>query len=95
MKINDLILRVLKKLCGSTMCVLLISLFICGAYAAERPNIIIIFVDDMTFGGIGYENPQVKTPHLNALAAQGLILQQAFAASPICAANAFKCGVFT
>ena len=37
-----------------------------------RPNIIVIFTDDQTYLGIGYQNPEVKTPHLDALAASGI-----------------------
>lgn len=54
---------------------------------AARPNIIVIFTDDQTYHGIGYNNPQVKTPHLDALAAGGLTFERAYVASPICAAS--------
>ncbi len=84
---SHMILKISNKFRSKAWCVILLVTFSWAVHAAERPNIIIIFVDDMTYGGIGYENPQVKTPHLNALAAQGLILKQAFAASPICAAS--------
>jgi len=54
---------------------------------AARPNIIVIFTDDQTYHGIGYNNPQVKTPHLDALAAGGITFERAYVASPICAAS--------
>ena len=54
---------------------------------AGRPNIIVIFTDDQTFRGVGYQNPEVKTPRLDALAASGIILERAYVASPICATS--------
>lgn len=54
---------------------------------ASRPNIIVIFTDDQTYRGIGYNNPEVKTPHLDALAASGITFERAYVASPICAAS--------
>lgn len=39
----------------------------------ERPNVIIILVDDLGWGDIGYNNPEnVYTPNLDALAADGV-----------------------
>jgi hypothetical protein len=59
-----------------------------GAWAApsEKPNIIIIFTDDQTYRAIGYADPVVKTPHLDALAASGMMFERAYVASPICTA---------
>lgn len=60
-------------------------------HAAEteftKPNVIVIFTDDQTYRGIGYSNPEVKTPHLDALAAGGTIFERGYVASPICAAS--------
>jgi len=40
--------------------------------AAEQPNIVLIFVDDMGYGDLGcYGNTVHKTPHLDRLAAEG------------------------
>ncbi len=57
------------------------------AAPAAKPNLIVIFTDDQTYKGIGYQNPQVKTPHLDALAAGGLTFERGYVASPICAAS--------
>jgi arylsulfatase A-like enzyme len=53
----------------------------------KKPNIIVIFTDDQTFRGIGYENPEVKTPQLDALSSQGIRFRNCYVASPICAAS--------
>merc|ERR1719502_525744 len=45
---------------------------------ASRPNIIIFVVDDMGYANIGFNNPgeHVKTPHMDAAAANGTILSR-------------------
>lgn len=53
----------------------------------DRPNIIVIFTEDQTYRAIGYNAPAVKTPHLDALAASVIAFDQAYVASPICAAS--------
>src|SRR5438105_3497939 len=58
-----------------------------AAKPATKPNIVVIFTDDQTYRGIGYNNPEVKTPHLDALAASGITFDRGYVASPICAAS--------
>jgi hypothetical protein len=55
--------------------------------SAGKPNIIVILTDDQTYRGIGYNNPEVKTPNLDALAASGITFEHGYVASPICAAS--------
>lgn len=51
-----------------------------------RPNIVLILADDMGWGDIGcFGNPDVQTPHLDALAAGGVRLTQCYSGSPVCA----------
>ena len=39
---------------------------------AEKPNVLFLFVDDMTFDGVaGLGNPELKTPNLDRLIANG------------------------
>ncbi|MSU50376.1 MAG: sulfatase [Opitutus sp.] len=54
---------------------------------AARPNFVVIFSDDHTYRAIGYNNPAVQTPNLDRLAAEGIRLDRAFVASPICVAS--------
>lgn len=44
------------------------------ARAAEKPNIIVIYADDMGYGDCTVNNPESKipTPHIDRLAAEGL-----------------------
>lgn len=53
--------------------------------ATQRPNFVLYVSDDHGAEYAGcYGNPDVRTPHLDALAAQGLLFTRAFAASPTC-----------
>ena len=51
----------------------------------ERPNIIVFLSDDhgQAFAGC-YGNPAFRTPHIDALAREGMRLTRVFAASPTC-----------
>ncbi len=52
---------------------------------AKHPNIIFVFSDQQSFDMIGCAgNPQVKTPHIDAFAAQGVRFTHAVANCPIC-----------
>ena len=63
-------------------------LFACsGGEKNSPPNIVVIFTDDQTYGAIGYNNPEIKTPVLDKLAAEGIIFQNNYTATPICAAS--------
>jgi len=53
------------------------------AAAVERPNIVFILSDDQGFADIGYRSREVVTPHLDALAAGGVRLEQ-FYVQPVC-----------
>jgi arylsulfatase len=47
-----------------------------GAQPADRPNVIIVLVDDMGWSDIGSYGGEISTPHLDALAAKGLRFTQ-------------------
>jgi arylsulfatase A-like enzyme len=51
----------------------------------SRPNILFILADDMGAWALGCAgNPEVKTPNLDRLSAQGLRLSNAYCVSPVC-----------
>jgi len=55
--------------------------------AAEKPNFVLIFIDDMGYGDIGpYGSTLNRTPHLDRLAAEGVKLTS-FYAAPVCSAS--------
>ena len=54
-----------------------------GACAAERPNVIYLLADDLGFTDVGFHGSEIKTPHLDKLAAGGAKLE-AFYVQPVC-----------
>ena len=57
------------------------------AVAAPKPNIVIIFIDDMGYGDIGpYGATKQKTPNLDRMAREGMKLTS-FYAAPVCSVS--------
>jgi arylsulfatase A len=55
------------------------------AIAAELPNIVIIFADDLGYGDLGcYGSPTIRTPHLDRMAAEGLRFTDFYSAAEVC-----------
>ncbi len=53
--------------------------------SAERPHIIFVMADDMGWGQTGYrQHPVLKTPNLDAMAANGLRFERFYAGCPVC-----------
>lgn len=67
---------------------MLVFLVSCGSHsaaAAERPNIVFVMADDMGWGQTGYrDHPVLKTPNLDAMAANGLRFERFYAGCPVC-----------
>lgn len=57
-----------------------------GAQVADRPNILLILVDDMGYGDPGCFNPESKipTPNIDRIASEGLRFTDAHAPGPLC-----------
>lgn len=56
---------------------------IAGATAAKQPNVIIIFTDDQGYQDLGcYGSPDIKTPNIDQMAADGLRLTQFYVSAP-------------
>ncbi len=61
----------------------LLALALAEAFAAAspRPNVVLVMADDQGWGDTGYNgHPELKTPHLDALAAAGLRLDRFYTA---------------
>ncbi|MCP3914710.1 MAG: sulfatase [bacterium] len=51
----------------------------------NRPNVVIVFTDDQGYGDLSsFGHPTIHTPHVDALAANGMKLTQFYVASPVC-----------
>ena len=66
--------------------IIVLSLFLCAAASAARPNIILIYTDDQGFGDASCLNPgaKFKTPALDKLAAEGIAFTNAHSADTVC-----------
>jgi uncharacterized sulfatase len=61
---------------------------------APRPNIVLIYADDLGYGDIGvYGNTVIRTPHINALAFEGIRFTSFYACSAVCAPS--RAGLLT
>jgi arylsulfatase A len=55
-----------------------------AASSSKKPNILLIVADDLGYGDLGcYGSREIRTPHLDRLAKQGVRLTDAYA-SPVC-----------
>lgn len=60
--------------------------------AAERPNIVLMMADDLGWGDVGFNgNTTIRTPHLDAMARDGLKLNRFYAAAPVCSPTRGSC----
>ena len=74
-------------LVATTFLLLCIPAWTCPANE-EKPNIVVIFIDDMGFADPScFGNPLIKTPHIDKLAAEGIKLTNFYVNSPICSAS--------
>ena len=80
------------------LCTILTTAF-CGLHvsrvaATERPNIIFILADDLGYGDLGcYGQQQIRTPHLDRLASEGMRFTRFYAGSTVCAPS--RCTLMT
>ena len=83
-------------------CLLFGFLLACGspdepesqAATDSPPNFVFIFCDDLGYGDLAcYGNPEIRTPHLDQMAEDGLKLTSLYAVSPICSPS--RAGLMT
>ncbi|MBK1875468.1 sulfatase family protein [Pelagicoccus mobilis] len=82
--------RLIVNRCRISIVSLLMLCF--GAYAAERPNVVLIIGDDVSpdfscYGG------QVETPHIDQLAKGGLLFENAYVTASSCSPS--RCSIIT
>ena len=75
---------------------LVVSLFICAqahakdrtgaaALTGEKPNFIVIFIDDLGYGDLGcFGSSSIRTPHIDRLGEEGRIFTSFVSASSVC-----------
>ena len=52
------------------------------AQTAKKPNIILIMTDQQRGDCVGWSNPEVKTPHLDAIAREGICFDNGYSTTP-------------
>lgn len=68
----------------ATFCLTSLSLAAAEATPTTKPNIVLIFIDDMGYADIGpFGNKEVRTPHLDKFATEGMKFTS-FYATPVC-----------
>ena len=74
-----------SEMLGCRLTAALILLASTSAVGGELPNIIIIVADDLGYGDVGcFGNPTAKTPHIDALAADGMRLADFHSNGAVC-----------
>ncbi|MFT5125976.1 MAG: arylsulfatase A-like enzyme [Kiritimatiellia bacterium] len=54
--------------------------------ATDRPNILLLFADDLGYGELGCQgNPEIPTPHIDSIAQNGVRFTQGYVTAPVCA----------
>ncbi len=83
-----------------TLSVLTAALVLAGlptctfAADSERPNIVLLFADDLGYGDVGCFGAQtIKTPHIDRLAAEGTRFTSCYVAQAVCTAS--RAGLLT
>ena len=68
---------------------------------AQHPNIVVLFVDDLGWSDLGYQNPEFETPNIDKLKQEGLYFSRAYVstatsspsrASLLTGKEALRCG---
>lgn len=73
---------------------LLLLVFVTVSVHAERPNFIIIFMDDMGYGDVGvFGGDPELTPNLDAMAREGAALHDFYVPQPVCSPS--RAGLLT
>jgi arylsulfatase A-like enzyme len=77
-----------------------VTLLLAACHAASddapqrQPNIVLIVADDLGWAELGcYGQTKIRTPRLDALAAQGMRFTQFYAGAPVCAPS--RCTLLT
>lgn len=72
-----------------TFSLILYSIFFCAfTDAAERPNVVIIFIDDMGYGDVGFNGATgPKTPNLDRMAAEGMRFDDFYVGCAVCSGS--------
>lgn len=58
------------------------------------PNVVLIVADDLGYGDVGFHGSlQIRTPHLDRLASEGVVFEQGYVTAPVCSPS--RAGLIT
>ena len=66
------------------ICLAVVAVSRCSVNGAERPNVLLIMVDDLRDYGGAFTRDVVKTPNLDRLRARGTTFERAYVQYPVC-----------
>ena len=71
---------------SKTLLIIFVTMaFVSSSVASEKPNVLLILADDLGYGDVGcYGCPDIKTPHIDTLAREGIRCTDGYAAFPVC-----------
>src|SRR5947207_1064050 len=56
-----------------------------SASSPPTPNVVLILADDLGYDDLGSQRPELKTPHIDSIAAAGVRFTDGYVACPVCA----------
>jgi len=57
---------------------------------STKPNVIVIYTDDIGYGDIGVYGGMIPTPHIDRLAKEGLLMENAYATAATCTPSRYS-----
>lgn len=78
-----------NRLTGMTMCLTVPAMLAAQEkQPLEKPNVLIIYTDDMGIGDVSFANSGwVKTPNIDLIAQAGIVIDQYYSAAPVSSAS--------
>jgi arylsulfatase A-like enzyme len=64
-----------------------------AAERVKRPNILLITSDEQRADAVGWADPRIRTPNLDALAGRGIVFDRAYTVNPVC--TPARCSILT
>ncbi|SDW34223.1 Arylsulfatase A [Lutibacter oricola] len=78
-------MRSLKSVGVKLLSVLILLLISNKIFAQEKPNILVILADDLGYADLGFTGSKdIKTPNLDQLASEGVIMKNGYVTHPYC-----------
>ncbi len=84
--------RIGKTLASVFLGILLSCLSLAQNLDLRKPNVVIIYADDLGYGDVGAYNPSalIPTPHTDSLRAEGMLFTRAHSASGVCTPSRYS-----